>query len=46
VSSPKTQTLDNRCNGRHYKGALKSYSPFWTPMHPFRLPVQNFGISR
>jgi hypothetical protein len=28
------------------KGSLKYNLPFWTPMHPVRLPVQNLGISR
>jgi len=26
--------------------SLRNNLPFWTPMHPVRLPVQNIGISR
>ena len=46
MHSPKTPTLENRCHGRRHKGSRKSNLTFWTPMHPVRLPVQKFGISR
>jgi hypothetical protein len=28
------------------QGPFKNNLPFWMPMHPVRLPVQNIGISR